>query len=171
MHLKVQIFPPSQAAAIPVHTTTVYVGSRGIHPPILNLGTRWSWIVTFKPRPFCFREISPYPLTKRLGGPQRRSGRFREQNSLRPYWTLELKPHCQYTDKVLHAIFLTPSLQEARDGRVMWHVRERRGEMHAGSSGTILRESDHLEEQGVDNMLILTRIFTWDRKAWTDCSG
>jgi hypothetical protein len=73
--------------------------------------------------------------------------------------------------KVLHAIFLTPSLQEARDGRGMWHVRERKGEVHAGSCGTILMESDHLEEQGVDGKIILKWIFTWDRKAWTDCPG
>jgi hypothetical protein len=35
----------------------------------------------------------------------------------------------------------------------MWHVRERRGEVHARSCGTILRERDHLE--GVDGRIIL----------------
>jgi hypothetical protein len=72
--------------------------------------------------------------------------------------------------KVLHAIFLTLSLQEARDERGMWHVRERGGEVHAVSCGTILRESDRLEEQ-VYGRIILKRIFTLDRKAWSDCSG
>jgi len=57
--------------------------------------------------------------------------------------------------EVLHAIFLTPSLQEARDGQGMWHVWEQRNEVHAGSWWTILRESDHLEEQGIDGMIIL----------------
>jgi len=52
----------------------------------------------------------------------------------------------------------------------MWHVKERRGEVHAVSCGAILRESDRLEEQ-VDGRIILKRIFTWDRKTWSDCSG
>jgi len=68
--------------------------------------------------------------------------------------------------RVLHAIFLTPSLQEARDGRGMWHVREWRDVVHAGSRWTILRESDHLEEQG-DVRIILKWILTWNRKAST----
>ena len=51
----------------------------------------------------------------------------------------------------------------------MWHERGR-GEVHAGSWWTFRRESDHLEEQGVDG-IILKWIFTWDRKAWTGCSG
>jgi hypothetical protein len=33
-----------------------------------------------------------------------------------------------------------------------------------------LRERDHLEEQGVDG-IILKWIFTWCREAWTGCSG
>jgi hypothetical protein len=114
----------------------------------------------------------PIPIDQEAGrAPEAVWTFWRRENSLRPYWTLELKPRCQHMVKALHAIFLTPSLQEAREGQGMWHVRERRGEVHAGFCGKILTESDHLEEQVVDGRIILKRIFTWDRKAWTDCSG
>jgi hypothetical protein len=38
---------------------------------ILDLGTRWRWVVSFMPRPLYPR----YPLDRRLGGPKSRSGR------------------------------------------------------------------------------------------------
>jgi hypothetical protein len=42
----------------------------------LDLSTRWRWVVGFTPRPFNPRGKSPqYPLDRRLGGPQSRSGR------------------------------------------------------------------------------------------------
>jgi hypothetical protein len=52
---------------------------------ILDLGTRWRWVVSFKPR-------SPYPLGRRprnpmykwLGRPQSPSGRCGEQKNLAP---------------------------------------------------------------------------------------
>jgi hypothetical protein len=47
--------------------------SRCIDPRILDLGTSWC-VVSFTPR-----RLNPwYPLDKRLGGPQNRSGRRRE---------------------------------------------------------------------------------------------
>jgi hypothetical protein len=46
-----------------------YWGSGGIGPHILNFGTRWGRVVSFSP---C------YPLDRRLGGPQSRSGRSGE---------------------------------------------------------------------------------------------
>jgi hypothetical protein len=44
---------------------------------ILNLGTRWGWVVSVTPRPrFTPGERTPrYPLDRRLGRPQSRSGR------------------------------------------------------------------------------------------------
>jgi hypothetical protein len=71
---------------------------------------------------------------------------------------------------VLHATYLTHSLKEARDGRGMCHVRGR-GEVHAGSWWTNLRENDYLEKQDVDGRIILKWIFKLDRKAWTGCPG
>jgi hypothetical protein len=36
---------------------------------ILDLGTRWRWVVSFTPRPLFHRKKFPrYPLDRRLGG-------------------------------------------------------------------------------------------------------
>jgi hypothetical protein len=52
------------------------LGSGGIAPRILDLGTRWRWMVNFTARPLYPQAKSPrYPLDERLGGPQSRSGR------------------------------------------------------------------------------------------------
>jgi hypothetical protein len=57
-----------------------YLGSGGIAPSILDLGTRWSWVVSFTPRPLYLQGKSPrYPLDRRLGGTQSRSGRGGEE--------------------------------------------------------------------------------------------
>jgi hypothetical protein len=45
-------------------------GSGGIAPRILNLGTRWRWVVIFTPRLL----IPRYSLDRGVGGPQNRSG-------------------------------------------------------------------------------------------------
>jgi hypothetical protein len=58
-----------------------------VAPRILDLGTRWRWVISFKSRLLYPQEKSPlYPLDKRLGGPQSRSGRGGEQKNsqLRP---------------------------------------------------------------------------------------
>jgi hypothetical protein len=45
-------------------------------PRILDLGTRWRWVVSFTPRPLYPKgRSSRYPLDRRMGGPQSRSGR------------------------------------------------------------------------------------------------
>jgi hypothetical protein len=45
----------------------------------LDLGTSWQWAVSFMSRPLYPRGKSPlYPLDRRLGGPQHRSGRHGE---------------------------------------------------------------------------------------------
>jgi hypothetical protein len=52
----------------------------GIAPRILDLGTRWRRVVSFTPWPLCPQGKSPwYPLDRRLGGPQNRSGRGGEE--------------------------------------------------------------------------------------------
>jgi hypothetical protein len=50
-----------------------------IDPYFLDLGPTWRWMVSFTPRPLYPREKnSRYPLDRRLGGPQNRSGRHGE---------------------------------------------------------------------------------------------
>jgi hypothetical protein len=47
-----------------------------------DLGTKWGWVVSFTPRPLYPQGKSPwYPLDRRLGGPQSRSGCSEEKNS------------------------------------------------------------------------------------------
>jgi hypothetical protein len=67
-----------------------YWGSVDIAPRILDLGTRWRWVVSFTPRPLYPQGKSPrYPLDRRLGGPQSRSGRSGEEKNSKPLPGLE----------------------------------------------------------------------------------
>jgi len=52
------------------HAMQTYWGSGSIVPRILNFGTRWSWVVSFTTHPL----YPQYPMDKRMGGPQNRSG-------------------------------------------------------------------------------------------------
>jgi hypothetical protein len=66
------------------HAVKTYRGSGGIAPRILILGIRWSWAVSFTSRSLYLQGKSPwYPLDRRLGGPQNRSGRGNERNLYR----------------------------------------------------------------------------------------
>jgi hypothetical protein len=50
---------------------------------ILDLGTRWRWVVSFTLRPpYLWGKGPQYPLDRSLGGPQRRSGRNGEEKML-----------------------------------------------------------------------------------------
>jgi hypothetical protein len=60
-----------------------YWRSGGIAPPILDLGTKWRLVVSFT----C-RERARYPLDRRLGGPQSRSGRGGEEKNSQPLETI-----------------------------------------------------------------------------------
>jgi hypothetical protein len=66
-------------------------GSGCIEPHILDLGTSWRWVVSFTPRPLYLRgNRPPYPLDRRFGGPQSRSGRFLEKRKFLNQPRLEL---------------------------------------------------------------------------------
>jgi hypothetical protein len=66
------------------------LGSEGIAPLILWLGTRWRWMVSFTPRSLYPQGKSPwYPVDRRLGGPQSRSGRGGEEKNSQPQLGLE----------------------------------------------------------------------------------
>jgi hypothetical protein len=62
------------------HAMKTYWGSGSIAPRILDLSTRWRGVVSLTPRPLYPQGKSPwYPLDRRLGGPQSRSGRGDEE--------------------------------------------------------------------------------------------
>jgi hypothetical protein len=86
---------PVQGKAIPVlstehHSMKVCWGSGHTAPWILDLGTRWRWVVSFTPRPLYPYGKSPwYPLIRGLGGPQSRSGKGGEEKNSQPLPGLE----------------------------------------------------------------------------------
>jgi len=50
-----------------------YWGIGGITLPIIDLGTRWKWVVSFITQPLYTQGWSlSYPSDRRLGGPQSR---------------------------------------------------------------------------------------------------
>jgi hypothetical protein len=67
-----------------------YWGSENIAPLILYLGTRWRRVVSFTRRPLYPQGKSLwYPLDRRLGGVQSRSGRGGEEKNSQPLPGLE----------------------------------------------------------------------------------
>jgi hypothetical protein len=67
-----------------------YWKSGGIAPLILGFSTRWRWVVSFTPLSLYLQGKSPwYPLDRRLGGPQSRSGRGSEEKNSQPLPGLE----------------------------------------------------------------------------------
>jgi hypothetical protein len=61
-----------------------YWGSGGI-APLIYLGIRWRWVVRFTPRPLYPQGKSTlYPLDRRLGRLQSRSGRGGEEKNPQP---------------------------------------------------------------------------------------
>jgi hypothetical protein len=88
-------------------------GSGGIEPCILDLGARWRWVVSFTSRPLLYSQgNSPwYPLDRKLGGPQNRSGRGGEEKNSQPLPRLEpqiMQPVAQrYTIELFWLLFLT----------------------------------------------------------------
>jgi hypothetical protein len=72
------------------HTMKSYWGSGGTDPRILDLSTRWRWVVSFTPRPLYYQDKNSwYPLDSRLGGFQSRSGHGVRRKVPRPLSGLE----------------------------------------------------------------------------------
>jgi hypothetical protein len=72
------------------HGMNTYGGIGGTAPRIPDLGTRWRWVVSFTPRSFTPQgKKPPNSLDRRLGGPQRRSGRGGEEKNFQPLPGLE----------------------------------------------------------------------------------
>jgi hypothetical protein len=67
-----------------------YSESGGIAPRILELDIRWRLVVSFTPRLLYPQGKSTwYPLDRRLGGPQSRSGHGDEEKNSKPIPELE----------------------------------------------------------------------------------
>jgi hypothetical protein len=61
-----------------------YIASR------LNLGTRWAWFISFKPRPLQARRISPlYPLDGKVDRPHNRYRHYGEEKNIFPLPIME----------------------------------------------------------------------------------
>jgi hypothetical protein len=88
------------------HTMEEYWGSGGMAERILDLGTKWRWVVSFTPWPLYPQgKSSWYPFYRRLGGPQSRSGRGGEEKNSQPLSGLELPiiqpvPQCYATELI-----------------------------------------------------------------------
>jgi hypothetical protein len=80
------LYPVKSPCLTKHHAMKTYWGSEGIAPRILALSTRLRRVVSFTPRPLYPQGKSPsYPLNRRLGGPQSRSGHGSiEKNSQPP---------------------------------------------------------------------------------------
>jgi hypothetical protein len=73
------------------HAMKAYRGSAGITPRIFGLGARWGEWSASRPGHFTPKERAPqYPLYRKLGGPQSRSGRGGEEKNSQP--PLEIEP-------------------------------------------------------------------------------
>jgi hypothetical protein len=63
---------------------------------ILDLGTRWRWMVSITPRQLYLQRNNPrYPLYRRLRGPQNRSKCNGEQKNILPLRAIEFLPLCR----------------------------------------------------------------------------
>jgi hypothetical protein len=72
------------------HAMKAYWGSGDIAAHILDLSTRWRWVVSSTPRPLYTQGKNPwYPLDRRPGGHQSRSGYVGEEKISQPLSGLE----------------------------------------------------------------------------------
>jgi hypothetical protein len=101
-----------------------YWGIGSIAPRNLGLGTRWKWVVSFTPRPLYPQGKIPwYPLDKRLGGLQSRSGRGGEEKNSQPLPGLEppiIQPLAQgYTSEITRLLLLITVAIISEDYKVL----------------------------------------------------
>ena len=77
---------------VPGHALKGCGGSRDIIPLILDLGTRWRWVVKFTPRPLCPPKQTPVShWTGGWIGPRAGLGDFGEEKNLLPLPDFELR--------------------------------------------------------------------------------
>jgi hypothetical protein len=84
------------------HAMEAYWGRRCIAPRILDLGARWRWVVSFKPRSLYSQGKNPwYPLDTRFGGLLSRSGQG-EEKCLQPLRGLKPPVHSSRSLALYH---------------------------------------------------------------------
>jgi hypothetical protein len=72
------------------HAMKTYWGVEVYLHAFFDLGTRWRWVVSFTSRPHYPQGKSPrYPLDRRLGGAQSRSGHGGEYKNSQPLPRIE----------------------------------------------------------------------------------
>lgn len=71
--------------------STVCWSTGGTAAQLHCFGTRWRWVTKIMPRPFYPRGDPRYPLSRRLGGFQKRFRRFGEKKNV--FLLLGFKPH------------------------------------------------------------------------------
>jgi hypothetical protein len=58
-----------------------HLARKGLALLIINLSTRWGWLVIATPRPVYLQERAPVLIVQKAGGPHGRSGRARKRES------------------------------------------------------------------------------------------
>jgi hypothetical protein len=106
-----------------------YWGSESIAPHILNLATRWRWVVSFTPRPL-YSQVKDtwYPLDRRLGGPQSRSERgiSKYKAGIKPLHCNARYTECHVTeirhwrDPKLKPLKLKARISSGREHKTYW---------------------------------------------------
>jgi hypothetical protein len=107
-HLEVKVKLP--LCLIKYHVMKTYWGSGDPVLCILNLGTRWEWVVSFMPwQLYIWGKNLWYPLDRRLGGPQCQSGHCGKKIPF-PCWESNLS--CPASTLVTILTFVTAALQD-----------------------------------------------------------
>jgi hypothetical protein len=75
------------------------MGERRYSSNVLDLGSRWRWVVSFTPRPLYPRGRSPWCRLDRLGWPQSRSGCCGVEKSLLGLPRIEPRPSSPLTHR------------------------------------------------------------------------
>jgi hypothetical protein len=100
-----------------------YWGSECITPRTLDLGTRWRGVVSSTTRPLYSQEKSPwYPLDRRMGGSQSRSGRGGEEKNSYPLPGLEpliIQPVAQRYTTELSLLRISPRTRPYFEGHIL----------------------------------------------------
>jgi hypothetical protein len=98
---------------LPMCTAWRHLGCGGVAPLIINVGTRWNWMVSCTPRPLHSRgDGLRYPLNRRLAGPQTGLEFWRREKCLalpRIQWRFRagLSPRrCGFSPRSVHGGFV-----------------------------------------------------------------
>jgi hypothetical protein len=133
----------------------MYWWSGSIVPYILDLGTIWTWVVSFMPRPLYPHGNSPwYHLDRRLGGPQSRSGRDGGGKNSQPLPGLE-----------------HPNIQPVAQRYIKKEIGETCSTTHWDSEMRTQFWSVYSKEMiRCGRMILKWMLYTWNVSMWTELS-